>query len=229
MAFRGERDRTLVLDFSAIRCAGSPIAGMQGRPASGPVSLLRGLLNVREHVIEAARAGAMPLWEQALRVDHYLSVEVQVGGARRAARMATKSWRDADALRFIRAKEEGGLWTANHSVMVDGRFWDYVNDPAKPVCWPTTPALCLPSATRCAWINGEPGFINGDQLEDNRTGSARLKQVHVDGRDFRSHRYQATEGPPCWPIWLSGPRPRIFRSRPTPAARLRCMSRVGIV
>ncbi|MDT8872501.1 hypothetical protein RAA17_18480 [Komagataeibacter rhaeticus] len=58
MAFRGARDRTLVLDFSAIRRAGSPIAGMQGRPASGPVSPLRGLLNVRRHVIEAARAAA---------------------------------------------------------------------------------------------------------------------------------------------------------------------------
>ena len=195
-AFRGERDRTLVLDFSAIRCAGSPIAGMQGRPASGPVSLLRGLLNMREHVIEAARAGSMPLWEQALRVDHYLSVEVQVGGARRAARMATKSWRDVDVLRFIRAKEEGGLWTANHSVMVDAEFWDYVNDPANAGPMADHARTVFAEATRCAWINGEPGFINGDRLEDNRTGSARLKQVHADGRDFRSHRYQATEGAP---------------------------------
>ncbi|NHN89502.1 recombinase [Acetobacter conturbans] len=193
MAFRGEKDRMLVLDFSAIRCAGSPIAGMQGRPASGPVSLLRGLLNVRQHVIEAARENAMPLWEQALRVDHYLSVEVQVGGARRAARMATKSWRDTEVLRFIRAKEEGGLWTANHSVMVDREFWDCVNDPAQTGSLADHARAVFAEATRCAWINGEPGFINGDRLEDSRTGSARQKAVHADGRDFRSARYHATE------------------------------------
>lgn len=52
---------------------------MQGRPASGPISLLRGLLNIRLNVIEPARKKGMPQWEQALRVDHYLSVEVQVG------------------------------------------------------------------------------------------------------------------------------------------------------
>ena len=45
-------------------------------------------------------------------------------------------------------------------------------------------------ATRCAWINGEPGFINGDALEDHRTGTAWDKPVHEDGSDFRSPRYQ---------------------------------------
>ena len=128
MAFRRERDRTLLVDFSAIRPAGSPIRGMQGRPASGPISLLRAFLNIRRHVIDPARARdrdgpALQPWEQALLVDHYLSVEVQVGGARRAARMATKSWRDPGVLRFIRSKAEGGLWTANNSVMVDREFW----------------------------------------------------------------------------------------------------------
>jgi ribonucleotide reductase alpha subunit len=192
MAFQGAEGRSLVLDFSRIRCAGSPIAGMQGRPASGPISLLRGLLNVRVHVIEPARSNGMPKWEQALRVDHYLSVEVQVGGARRAARMATKSWRDAEVLRFIRAKEEGGLWTANHSVMVDQEFWQCVNDPEQVGPLAEHARAVFAEATRCAWINGEPGFINGDKLEDNRTGSARRKPVHADGRDFRSSRYQAT-------------------------------------
>lgn len=192
MAFRGEPRCALVLDFSRIRCAGSPIAGMQGRPASGPISLLRGLLNVRLNVIEPARSTGMPRWEQALRVDHYLSVEVQVGGARRAARMATKSWRDREVLRFIRAKEEGGLWTANHSVMVDQEFWQFVNSHAHVGALAEHAREVFAEATRCAWINGEPGFINGDRLEDNRTGSARHKPVHTDGRDFRSSRYQAT-------------------------------------
>ena len=45
--------------------------------------------------------------------------------------------------------------------------------------------------TRCAYVNGEPGFINGDLLEDHRTGTAWNKPVHRDGRDFSSIRYQA--------------------------------------
>ena len=127
LAFAGAADRTLLLDFSAIRPCGAPIGGMQGRPASGPLSLLRAFLNLRHQVIEPSRHRspadeALAPWEQALLVDHHLSVEVQVGGARRAARMATKSWRDPGIFRFIRLKAEGGLWTANNSVMVDAEF-----------------------------------------------------------------------------------------------------------
>jgi adenosylcobalamin-dependent ribonucleoside-triphosphate reductase len=193
-AFAGATDETLLLDFSAIRPCGAPIAGMQGRPASGPLSLMRGFANLRHHVIEPARAGTLPRWEQALLADHHLSVEVQVGGARRAARMATKSWRDPGILRFIRAKAEGGLWTANNSVMVDAEFWAGVKAGQ---AGSTTPdhlhALAIfDEATRCAFINGEPGFINGDKLDDHRTGRAHAKPVHEDGRDVRSARYQAT-------------------------------------
>ncbi|MGH7043139.1 MAG: recombinase, partial [Acetobacteraceae bacterium] len=195
MAFAGARGRTLLLDFSEIRPAGSPIRGMQGRPASGPVSLLRAFLNIRRHVIAPARARdpageEFHPWEQALLVDHHLSVEVQVGGARRAARMATKSWRDPGVLRFIRAKEAGGLWTANHSVMVDAAFWDclHAGAPADPLA--AHAHAVFAEATRCAYVNGEPGFINGDRLEDHRTGSARQRPIYADGRDVRSTRYQ---------------------------------------
>src|SRR3954469_25170929 len=191
MAFRKERDKTLVLDLSDIRRCGAPIRGMQGRPASGPVSLLRAFLNIRRHVIEAA-SGLEP-WEQALLIDHHLSVEVQVGGARRAARMATKSWRDPGILRFIRAKSEGGLWTANNSVMVDAGFWAAVRAAREGSANPLhAHALAVfDEATRCGFINGEPGFINGDKLEDHRTGTAWTKPVHEDGRDVRSARYRA--------------------------------------
>jgi hypothetical protein len=190
MTFRRQRHATLLLDLSDIRRAGSPIRGMQGRPASGPVSLLRAFLNIRRHVIDAA-SGLEP-WEQALLIDHHLSVEVQVGGARRAARMATKSWRDPGILRFIRCKAEGGLWTANHSVMVDAEFWERVHAEGTDPLTVHAQAV-FAEATRCAWINGEPGFINGDALEDHRTGSAWDKPVHEDGRDFRSSRYQVDE------------------------------------
>jgi len=199
MAFRREQDRTLVLDFSWIRRSGMPIRGMQGRPASGPISLLRAFLNVRCEVIEPARNSYQaddPIepWEQAFRLDHYLSMEVQVGGARRAARMATKSWRDPGVLRFIRAKQGGGLWTANNSVMVDAEFWGRVRhgDRADPLT--AHASAVFEEATRCAWVNGEPGFINGDQLEDHRTGLARTRPIDWDGSGFRSARYQVDDG-----------------------------------
>ncbi len=206
MAFAGAATETLLLDFSAIRPRGAPIGGMQGRPASGPLSLMRGFASLRHHVIEPARHRApgdeaLAPWEQALLVDHYLSVEVQVGGARRAARMATKSWRDPGILRFIRAKSEGGLWTANNSVMVDAAFWEAVRaaraGSAAPEARGTLPPLqahalaVFEEATRCGFINGEPGFINGDKLEDHRTGQAWAKPVYTDGRDVRSARYRA--------------------------------------
>ncbi|MFO1028219.1 MAG: recombinase [Acetobacteraceae bacterium] len=191
MAFRGERHQTLCLDFSQIRRAGSPIRGMQGRPASGPISLMRAFINIRRDVV--ARAADMPLWEQALLIDHHLSVEVQVGGARRAARMATKAWRDPDVLRFIRSKSEGGLWTANHSVMVDADFWRHVHAPDAVEPLAAHAKAVFEEATRCAWINGEPGFINGDKLEDHRTGTAWDKPVYEDGRDFRGSRYRVGE------------------------------------
>lgn len=195
MAFRGESDRTLLLDLSLVRPAGSPIAGMQGRPASGPVSLLRAFLNIRSHVIEPARgrdrsSDVLQPWEQAMLVDHHLSVEVQVGGARRAARMATKSWRDPGVLRFIRSKSEGGLWTANNSVMVDRDFWARVRGEAAEDALTAHARTVFEEVTRCAFVNGEPGLINGDRLEDHRTGVAWQKPVHDDGRDFRSSRYR---------------------------------------
>ena len=197
LAFQGAQDRTLLLDFSAIRPRGAPIAGMQGRPASGPLSLMRAFVNLRHQVIEPARHRApedeaLQPWEQALLVDHHLSVEVQVGGARRAARMATKSWRDPGIFRFIRAKSEGGLWTANNSVMVDRAFWEGVRAARAGSRDPLARhALAVfEEATRCAFINGEPGFINGDLLEDYRTGQAWTRPVHADGRDVRSTRYR---------------------------------------
>jgi len=199
MAFRRERGRRLLLDLSGVRPLGAPIRGMQGRPASGPLSLLRAFIALRREVIEAARdrdpAGeAMRPWEQALRADHILSTEVQVGGARRAARMATKSWRDPGALRFVRLKAEGGLWTANHSLMVDAEFWarlEHGADETEPL---TRHARALfASATACAYVNGEPGFVNGDRLEDARTGFARAKPAAAEPG---SCRYRIEDGAP---------------------------------
>ncbi|MDJ0389513.1 recombinase [Roseomonas sp. E05] len=201
MTFARARHRALLLDLSAIRPRGTPIRGMQGRPAPGPLSLLRALTRLRERVIAPARARdrageALQPWEQALLVDHILALEVQSGGARRAARMATKSWRDPGSLRFVRLKaEQNDLWTANHALMVDREFWARVargragadlGDPC------TGHALRLfEAAAASAWRSGEPGFINGDLLEDHRTGSAWRRPVCTDGSDIRSRRYRA--------------------------------------
>ena len=191
MAFRSETNKTVVLDFSDVRRAGAPIGGMQNRPASGPISLMRAFFNLRNKVINSPLK--MPLWEQALRIDHYFSIEVQVGGARRAARMATKSWYDPDILQFIRIKTEGGLWTANHSVMVDQIFWSLIKSPPTDELLSQRAHEVFDEATRCIYVNGEPGFINADALEDNRTNVARDRIIYEDGSDFHSTRYQVEE------------------------------------
>lgn len=204
MAFEGGADEVLALVFSDIRPLGSPIRGMQGRPASGPLSLLRGFLNIERDVVMRARTEGMDLWEQAMRVDHHYSVEVQTGGARRAARMSTKSWRDPGIFAFIRIKSENGLWTSNNSVMVDKEFWRLVRAGRRHLAlggaraelpfWTAHALQVFEDLTHYGYINGEPGIINGDKLTSYKTGKAWQKPVHRDGRDFGSQRYQASWG-----------------------------------
>ncbi len=74
-------------------------------------------------------------------------------------------------------------------VMVDADFWARARGDGNAAADQHARAV-FEEAVRCAWINGEPGFINGDRLEDHRTGSAWNKPVHEDGRDFRSARYR---------------------------------------
>jgi len=142
------KDKLLVLDFSKVREKGAPIGGMQGRPSSGPVPLMNALMKAA-----SIKGAGLPKWKQALYVDHYYAECVLVGGARRAARMATKRWRDPGIFEFIEVKrpveyegkslieveairlerESEGLpplgtflWSANNSVAVDQDFWRYV-------------------------------------------------------------------------------------------------------
>jgi hypothetical protein len=137
--------KLLVLDFSKVRPKGAPIHGMQLRPASGPIPLMSALANVA-----TIKGAGLPRWRQALYADHYLAECVLVGGARRAARMSTKSWRDKDVVDFIQVKRpieyadlsmaevielrkeraasglpkfEAFLWSSNNSITVDGDFW----------------------------------------------------------------------------------------------------------
>lgn len=140
------RDHLLVLDFSEVRPKGAAIGGMQNRPSSGPVPVMNAL-----HKLNTLKGAHLPMWMQAMFVDHYLSEPVLVGGARRAARIAVKYWKDRSILDFIRLKrpieydgmtarqvinyrkkciEEGimppqaFLWSSNNSVGVDKDFWE---------------------------------------------------------------------------------------------------------
>ena len=176
MAFLKDR-RTLVIDWSLVRAKGTPIGGMQDRPASGPLSPMRAFWRVMNNVVLAP---PMPLWKQAMVVDHYTSEEVQVGGARRAARMSTKDWHDPDIIDFIEIKSKGGLWTSNNSITVDKEFWDLVS------AGDVRAKAIFDAATACSFINGEPGFINGDLLEKHGE-----RQVYDDGSDFSSDRFRA--------------------------------------
>lgn len=142
------RDKVLILDFSAVRAKGSPIRGMQNRPSSGPVPLM----NAFAKAARLKGSGLAP-WRQAMYMDHYFAECVLVGGARRAARMSTKYWKDRTVLDFIKVKRpieyagmsrnqvieyrnqrvEAGmlnpepfLWSSNDSVTVDEEFWKYV-------------------------------------------------------------------------------------------------------
>jgi adenosylcobalamin-dependent ribonucleoside-triphosphate reductase len=140
------RDHLLVLDFSPVRERGAPIAGMQNRPSSGPVPLMNAI-----HKLNTLKGAHLPLWMQSMFVDHYLAEPVLVGGARRAARIAVKNWKDRSIFDFIRLKrpieydgmsarqviayrkklrDEGidlpfsHLWSSNNSVGVDKEFWE---------------------------------------------------------------------------------------------------------
>lgn len=182
LTFEGcNRDAVLIIDFSQVRPRGAPIGGMQDRPASGPGPLMNAIF----HVSKLREAGMAP-WRATMFADHYFAECVLVGGARRAARMATKSWRDKNTIfGFIELKRGGFLWSSNNSVTVDQEFWDAVKK-----IWPhrehmdmTYGGLDLTDMERHAWKvfkavceaayydkTGEPGFITVDKLVWNEDG-----------------------------------------------------------
>lgn len=118
MAFEGtERETVLLLDFTIVRGYGEPIKGMQNRPASGPQPMMSAMTNFGR-----LRDAGMEPWRAAMYADHYLAECVLVGGARRAARMATKFWLDGSIFGFIQVKRGGFLWSSNNSVTADEDF-----------------------------------------------------------------------------------------------------------
>jgi adenosylcobalamin-dependent ribonucleoside-triphosphate reductase len=212
---RIHKDKMLILDFSDVRPAGQPIKGMQNRPSSGPVPLMNAFLKAA-----SLRGTGIPPWMQTLYVDHYLAECVLVGGARRAARMATKSWRDPGILDFIRVKrpiEFAGLtpreveewraghsaaglsflWSANNSIAVDAEFWELVKMESQPKDrnWRHAQSVYA-AATQAAYYDGtgEPGFLNVDKLVQNDEGWSGLEAGDYVG----SPRYQVDDETPLY-------------------------------
>lgn len=167
-------DLTLVFDWSDIRPSGSPIKGMQNRPASGPGPTMKAMQNVA-----SLKGSKLPVWEQTMWVDHYLAESVLVGGARRSARIATKIWSDPGIIDFVHVKRGGFLWSANNSVAVDDVFWRLDTTEKNEIFNAVTYASYHDGT-------GEPGFINQHKLVQNDTGLT----DYSDGEFAGSKKYQ---------------------------------------
>jgi len=170
MAFMGMWDHILVLDFSGVRCSGTPIKGQQGRPASGPIPLMQALTRVFE-----IAALYKSKWEQALRIDHALAQCVVMGGVRRSARIAVKSWDDEGIIDFINIKKNGELYTANNSVGLDETFWVGL-EKGLPKQTEVFEAMC-----HAAYFHnsGEPGAVNFHRMHSNREGVTDLDVTYL--------------------------------------------------
>lgn len=187
MAFLGtERETVFVPEFSKVRPRNSPIAGMQGRPASGPGPLMQAIANIAR-----LRDAGMASWRAAMYADHYAAECVLVGGARRAARMATKYWKDETAIDFVNLKRGGFLWSSNNSVLVDAEFWELVQADEAPegklFSWQHARAV-FKALTEASYFDqtGEPGLINVDRLTWNAEGVEEL----LDGNFAESDKYK---------------------------------------
>ncbi|RWI35485.1 ribonucleoside-diphosphate reductase [Mesorhizobium sp.] len=209
MAFEGRRDEVLILDFTGVRPKNAPIMGMQGRPASGPGPLMSAIAN-----IAALRDAGMAPWRAAIYADHYAAECVLVGGARRAARMATKHWKDATIFDFIQLKRGGFLWSSNNSVTIDDEFRAGASKVMQLIraagreaqdSYFVRTQLMAGEITKVEWQayrvllelakaayydrTGEPGIINQDKLKRDDAGM----ESYVDGRYAQSSRFSVDE------------------------------------
>jgi ribonucleoside-triphosphate reductase (formate) len=197
MAFEGRSEETLVLDFSKVRPHGSPIKGMQNRPSSGPGPLMNAIYQISQ-----LKGLDIEPWEAAMRADHYAAECVLVGGARRAARMATKRWDDETIFDFIAFKRGGGWWSSNNSVTIDDVFRELCGEVSKQLVsfgrsitdvdfvTKLFEAGAITEQAHHAWRvlhaladasyfdgTGEPGLINQDRLHENTEGV----EQYIDG------------------------------------------------
>lgn len=189
MTYQERREEILILDFTGVRPRGAPIHGMQGRPASGPGPLMGAIASIAK-----LRDAGMEPWRAAMYADHYAAECVLVGGARRAARMATKTWRDKTIFGFINVKRGGFLWSSNNSVTIDQEFRDAVTKIQEKLNYHAERGEEVSAEDLRSWgaidrielhawkvLNalayaayhdgtGEPGIINQDRLAQNDVG-----------------------------------------------------------
>lgn len=146
-----------VFDFSNIRKYGTPIKGMQYRPASGPLPFIYAIQKIAEIKY---KENFMP-WRQTMVIDHLASEAVANGGARRSARIAVKYWKDEEIFDFVTLKRDcPWLWSSNNSVGVDDEFW------RESTIEGTKAYDLFMLITQCSFGDktGEPGMINLNQL-----------------------------------------------------------------
>lgn len=201
---KAHKDTLLLLDFTPVRPKNTPIGGMQSRPASGPAPLMSAFTSAA-----SLKGAGLPLWKQAMYVDHYFAECVLVGGARRAARMSTKYWRDRSVLDFITVKRplefygkgvaeitqlrkdaltppQGFLWSSNNSIAVDGEFWEFVHSDA-PVEQQSEDerhakaVFALSSAAAYGDGTGEPGLLNVHKFVQKDKGLTEMLKTEFVG------------------------------------------------
>lgn len=204
-------NKMLILDFSLVRCKGSPIGGMQNRPASGPVPLMNAFIKAGT----LKGAGLAP-WLQTMHIDHYFAECVLVGGARRAARMVTKIWTDKTIFDFCNVKRpieylgktpeqiseysknfgkpSSFLWSSNNSVLVDKLFWRLValkrtdTEFSSELAKHARKLFKLLTELSYGDGTGEPGLINVDALVQN---DYQIETTYTNY--FGSKKYQLNE------------------------------------
>jgi ribonucleoside-diphosphate reductase alpha chain len=129
------------INYSKIRPEGDIVAS-SGGAASGPVSFMR--------LVDA------------------VAETIKQGGRRRAANMGVLEAWHPDILKFVSAKEGGGLENFNISVMTDEEFWDaYRTNSSYPLLNPRTGQKVgevsarelVYEIARQAWATGDPGLL----------------------------------------------------------------------
>jgi ribonucleoside-diphosphate reductase alpha chain len=129
------------INYSRIRPEGDIVVS-SGGAASGPVSFMR--------LVDA------------------VAETIKQGGRRRAANMGVLEAWHPDILRFVSAKERGGLENFNISVMTDEEFWEaYRTNSSYPLVNPRTGQKVgevsarelVYEIARQAWATGDPGLL----------------------------------------------------------------------
>jgi adenosylcobalamin-dependent ribonucleoside-triphosphate reductase len=193
MAYLGVwADCTVILDFSPVREKGAPIKGMQNRPAAGPIPTMDAFI-----ALQGIKSTKWAPWKMAMHVDHHMAACVAMGGARRAARIALKYWKDPGIFEFIIIKQQGELWSANNSVACDDEFYLAMMD--KEHAWHQHAMLVMAHIGAASYAGnvelggagaGEPGIVNVGKLVANNEGLHEYR----DGEFLGTEHYPVADG-----------------------------------